>query len=466
MAESFIPNTVKLKYIELKNYKGRVIDITDIVYEINIYENIYVNTITGTIDVMDSNELIEFFPIIGEESLDMELLLPGFDDGDSITLKKFRIHKITDREIKNNKLQSYKLWFSSPELISNIEQRICKAWREKTATKIINDVYSSIGSDKKLELDESIGVFNYIATNMNPFQVFNYIASQKSINNDKLSDFAFFESLDQKEGSKFHFKSIGGLAKKQAITEFNYSPFSLKQNRNSVSPLNIENINFRKGFDVLENKLNGLYNQTHVYYDLLRKRYVLQKNTYDDVFNETKEQKTDKKSNKIIGNSSSTPSEFIKWNWVNDFPQRISLSKEFNNVINKGIEKIEKRNKNEYINSHLEKYEKSSSLLEQTQYRRAILLNEYENNKIFLNDISGNYNYNIGKVITFKKPHIVNNNQPFIDKYGEEEDLFISGNYIIVKNRHRISRSNGVNWSYKNYMEVTKNTIKNDLNKL
>jgi hypothetical protein len=466
MPENFIVDTVKVKYIELTSYKGKILDITNLVTDIDIYENIYVNTITGTIDVLDSNELPQFFPIIGEETLEMELLLPGFDDSQSLTMKKFRVYKLSNREIRSNKLQSYRLWFTSTETITNIEQRICKAWKQKQASTIAKDCFKVLGSDKDIEVENTQGVFNYISTNLNPLQVLNYIASNKSINIDKLSDYAFYESIDLKKGSKFFFKSIGGLMKTKPIADFTYNPVTLKGQRSNIQPFNIENIEFKKGFDVIENKLNGLYNQTIVYYDLLRKRYVVQKNEYEDVFKETSEKKVDGKGNAIVGKKSGTPSEYLKWVWVSEFPQRINSVKDLNNIKNKAIENNRSRGKSQYFTDHTDISETNSNMLDQTLFRRTVLLREYENNKIFLNNISGNYNYNIGKLITFQKPHIVNNYKDINDRYGDDKDLFISGNYIIVKSRHHISRGQGLNWTYKNFLEVTKNTLKTGLDKV
>lgn len=466
MSETFISNTVKVNFVELTNYKGRVLDITNLVYEINIYENIYVNTIAGTIDVLDSNDLPQFFPLIGEETIELELQLPGSDDSSVLNLKNYRIYKISDREIRSNKIQSYKLWFISKEAITNTEQSICKLWNQKSAKSIVSDAFTILGSDKKIEIENTQGIFNYISTNLNPLQVINYIGSHKSINVNKLSDYVFFQKLDKKEGSKFVFKSMSSLASETPVIEFSYNPVTLKSQKTSVKPYNIENIDFKKGFNVLENKVKGLYNQTFVYYDLLRKRYVVQKNSYEDIFKETENVKIDGKGNSIIGKNPNTFSEYTKFIWASEFPQKISTNKNLDNVYNKGIENNQKRSKSSYINNHLDISETASNLLEQTLYRRSVLLNEFENNKIYLNDVSGNYNYNAGTVVSFQKPHIVNNFQDAVDKSSDNYDVFISGNYLISKNRHRIIRGNGLNWVYKNFLEVTKNSLKSPLSKI
>ena len=65
--------------------------------------------------------------------------------------------------------------------------------------------------------------------------------------------------------------------------------------KNTVYKVPIDDLKHVNGFDVVK-----LPNQTFVYYDMLRKKYVVQKNDYDTVFNETKEYKVDKNGNKIF----------------------------------------------------------------------------------------------------------------------------------------------------------------------
>lgn len=462
---TFISNSIKVNSILLTNYRGEILDITQMATEINIYESIYVNSIVGTVDIVDSNELLNFFPIIGEEYISLDILLPGFDDSCNFELNKYRIYKISDREIKSDKIQTYKLWFTSIEMIRNTEIKSCKAWKEEVTSKMVKDIFRSIGSSKVLEVEQTVGLHNYISTNITPYEAINYLASHRSINLNKLSDYVFFESLDiNNRTTKYNFKSLGTLCfSQESIAEFTYHPTMVNSDiGNNVLPYNIENISFKKGFDILEGKSNGLYNQTYIYYDMLRKRYVFQKNTYEDIFSETRNFKLElEKSNKMFVNNSNSPSEYLKFVYVSEFPSRISTSKEVNNILNKGIESSARRSSNEYISTSIE--DVMSNLHEKTLYRRDVLLQEFETNKIYINDISGSYKYTIGSIITLNKPNIVINKSNIVEKYGDNNDIFISGRYIIVKSRHRMTRNMGLNWWYKNYLEVSKNTYKNSL---
>ena len=333
---------------------------------------------------------------------------------------------------------------------------------------MVTEVFTLLGSKKVLDIEDTVGVHNYISTNLAPFQVLNYLASHRSIDSHKLSDFMFFESLDViNKTTKFNFKSLGYLSQLQnSIATFTYRPVIVNNPQGNIQPYNVENISFKKGFNIIESKLKGLYNQTFVYYDMLRKKYVVQKNTYDDVFNESKDMRIEgPNSNKPFYNNTGAYGENVTVVHTTSFPSRVSNSKDMSNVNNRGMETKAGRGTNTYIAKTGLSSDKTSTLLEETLYRRKVLLSEFENNTIQLNDISGNYCYTVGSVIEFEKPHLRLDKNNAIESSSETYDIFISGRYLITKSRHHIRRGDRLNWLYKNYLEVSKNTIKNNLSK-
>ena len=58
----------ELNKVDIKSSSGNSIDgITPL--EINIYESIFNNSLTGNISIADTNNLIELLPLIGDEEL-------------------------------------------------------------------------------------------------------------------------------------------------------------------------------------------------------------------------------------------------------------------------------------------------------------------------------------------------------------------------------------------------------------
>ena len=73
-----IAGDFKLNSVQLRPYNGALpLDLTNVREEINIYEDIYSNFITGDIGIWDTWDLTQLFPLIGEETLILSFNRPG-----------------------------------------------------------------------------------------------------------------------------------------------------------------------------------------------------------------------------------------------------------------------------------------------------------------------------------------------------------------------------------------------------
>lgn len=456
---SFIPNTIIVNSILLESYKKKLIDISDLVAEINIYESIYQNTISGTVEILDSTDLIQFFPIIGEEKIHFDLVMPGQDDNRSIKLV-FSVYRIADRVIRNDKLQSYVLWFTSAETLTNLEQRISKSWQGKPVSSIVSDILKKyIKTNKTVNIESTTGITSYIAPAINPFKVINHLAASRSINSDRLADFVFFENLTDK-GTQFNFSSLGKLMQQTPLTSITYHPVNLTGKIKSF-PLNVDEIEFKKSIDTQESRAAGLYNQTVVFYDHLRKKYVVSKTNHADIFSDLKKFHSDgEKSSPLYSKNVKEPMEFFKLVYVDQFPTNVADTS-ISNSYSKTTEQQPNRSQNKYIGAHGEISELNSSVLkDKVVARRAVLLQEFENNKIYLKNLSGNLAYTVGKTLFVEFPHITHDRDTAVEASGDNENIHISGNYLITKCRHRISKYNNLNYEYKCHLEIAKNSFR------
>ena len=71
---------VRIEQLKLINSSDEVIDLSEFVVEINIYEDIFSNYLRGNIVVTDSRNLIDKFNIHGEEFLNVKLRTPSFTE--------------------------------------------------------------------------------------------------------------------------------------------------------------------------------------------------------------------------------------------------------------------------------------------------------------------------------------------------------------------------------------------------
>ena len=124
-----------LSDVVMVSYNGQEIDISSSVAEINIYESLFNNTLSGNLVLVDAKNLPFEFPITGLERIEFKLASPGFGDAKGrhydFTSKSghpMYIYKITDRQPLNAKVQTYVLNFCSRETIRNEQVRVTRAF--------------------------------------------------------------------------------------------------------------------------------------------------------------------------------------------------------------------------------------------------------------------------------------------------------------------------------------------------
>ena len=84
---------VDIQLVEVIAASGKSLDIRNQILSVNIYESIFSPFITGSILVKDSLELINFFPLTGEETLNIRIATPGYTDVGTYINNRFFIYK-------------------------------------------------------------------------------------------------------------------------------------------------------------------------------------------------------------------------------------------------------------------------------------------------------------------------------------------------------------------------------------
>ena len=99
------------------------IDIQNLVVEMNLYEGINKNSVTGSLVIADSINLIGNLPIMGHERLSFKLATPGAHEESHIvdcsvsTGHPMHVYKLTNKKQINEGTQTYTLHFASREFM-------------------------------------------------------------------------------------------------------------------------------------------------------------------------------------------------------------------------------------------------------------------------------------------------------------------------------------------------------------
>jgi len=462
-AETYKTKGVVIDSIIMTNFdSSQTLDISRIFTDFNIYEDMLQSQLTGDISIDDSLELVETFPIIGEETLQIKWHIPGSAVDDYFNSGKLRVYKVANRSAsgaKAGKSTSYTLFFVSEEAIININQSISRSFNTKTASQIVSIIYNDyINTDKSIEIEDTEGVLKLVIPNWKPFKAINWLAGNKAINRKSNADFLFFESLNGIKGPKFNFKSLTSLFEQDSIFDIEFKVQNISNGKTkdmSTASHNIDSFHFSKHNDYVDNVVNGLYAQTWIFHDPLRKKFVISKQKFSDAINDG----THDMFSSNLGTEIS-PLQYIKMpGGVNSFPPSISSSKAINNDISRANELATERKDISYIAERESNDELNcNSLISNIGPKRAFRIQQLNAYKIIFPDIPGTFKIKLGSVVKFNKPHISNDPDQYAHKLGRYDDRFLSGNYLVTRMRHSIGISSEKSeYEYTITLECVKN---------
>ncbi len=144
-ASSFILKTAKITDVK----GNKTLDITDLVYRFDYFENISMPTVSAKLALTDTGaNLISSLPIQGFE--EVELVLQASDE-ETYTYK-MRVYKI-DSRFSGDRFQTYTLGLISEEALLNEGVRVAKTLKDKP-DKIVEDLLKKyLKTDKKITVD-------------------------------------------------------------------------------------------------------------------------------------------------------------------------------------------------------------------------------------------------------------------------------------------------------------------------
>ena len=331
-----------LSHIDLINHNGDVIDLKFIVIEMNIYESIYKNAVTGSIVITDAKNQIGRLEVQGLERIAFKLASPGITDAEDLldasveTGEPFHVYKITDRKQVNQGLLVYTLHFASREFMRNLRTKVSQAYNgrlDMAVQKILRDE-KYIDTRKRLKYEKTGNSDKIVIPNLRPFDAIQMIAN-KSIpaNSRSAVGYFFYQTV-----KGFRFRSWESMVSNQGSTprrpkqRFHYMPLKHKDNtiENKIEHdfKSVQSYRFINNFhDVAANTALGTYAHKVISYNFFDKSYTSPEYNYHRQYQDTKH--TDF-SNSIKDNNkhpvAGGPVDYDNERNISEYPEsRISL---------------------------------------------------------------------------------------------------------------------------------------------
>ena len=125
---------------------GLELDLRDQLANVTIYEDIFTNSITGSISFVDTNNLTANASIVGQEKLKLVLVTPNASDDTSRDMainfsdQPLHVYQIKSSVNVNDRTKTFELAFTTNEIMRNNRIRVCQSYTGEPAKEIIKKV--------------------------------------------------------------------------------------------------------------------------------------------------------------------------------------------------------------------------------------------------------------------------------------------------------------------------------------
>jgi hypothetical protein len=421
MSNSFASSVVEIEKLILIAGNGTTAsldDITGLVLETNVYQDLFSHYISAELQISDALSLLDSIGgFTGGEILAMSFKTNSKDM--EFVNHIFGVHEITNRMRVSDKVETYTLncisieaYYSSPQKISRSYGGSSGSTISSMASSVINEfIYNSYAKDfyrnyksvlnkqivKEVNIDPTNGLQKIIVPNMSPEDAIKMFLSEAD-SDTHIPYYLFYEN-----SKGFNFKDLGNLVSQEPVDKFTY----MQTNTNDLDDdgetvikdyQKIISYDVLRQTDFLSNANYGLFKSRLINIDILRKNkkeFVYEYDKFQSKFNKLN-------SSKILGEVQGDSCVYMMHS-RNDHDSDIVMS----------IEEPLPKKINKFINV-------------KKSYERHIF------NTVVELALPGNSNLNVGDTITVAIP-----NSTTLDKKKNIEDKYLSGKYVITKLRHK-----------------------------
>ena len=449
---------IRIEFLELVTPK-EVFDLRKLFVSMNIYEDLFGDSVTVDILLNDSINLPSKGPILGEEYLNFSIFTKSVEgkSGKGIDINPGLMYSvsISDRHITKDRQQLYLLHFTSEQDIVNSNTTVSRSFRGKKISEIVktilDDYIDPTESGNDFVIEETEGLENVVIPNWKPFKAINWLA-KRAINKNNVPNYLFWEA-----NGITYFKSVETLLTQQVKQKFIYSPIiDSKQKIIQLAAndqVQLDELAIINQFNTTRNIENGYYASKLITHDIVKKK--IQQQTYS-----LTETYASGITHTDLYMPISTNDTYYEVQNRHTFAPQVVGSNEGDNIQSYHDSKVM------FYPKHDRMYSKNSTDLydnevEKWKLQRNALILGLDQVKLQIT-FSGLSYLNVGHTvdITVPAPEKVLEQNPGKIKNPEDlADKYLSGVYLITALRHMIVWNNGKP-AYFQVAEVTKDALK------
>ena len=261
------------------------INLMPYLLELDYFEDIYSNSISGKVVLSESIGLLSKTGLNGTESI--KVRFKKSKDHEEYIDRTFRVFSVSDRTLsKNYSFEKYVLEFCSEELFVSEQFRISKSYKGKIISDIIEDVMKNFlkVSGKSINIQKTTGTYDFVLPNKKIFETINWLSSYALPANGNVgADMLFFENV---EG--YIFASLQNLFNQSPVYQYSYNPKNITNLDMQYNLRTILKLEIMDYFDSLGSLNKGLFSNRLLSIDTINRKKTTTDFDYNDYFGKSK----------------------------------------------------------------------------------------------------------------------------------------------------------------------------------
>lgn len=390
--------------------KAGSIDISGIYEEINIFDSLLMPVMSGKILIKDSIGLSGKLIFDGSESLLINIIKSDTNPDVANFKKAFRIYKQSDRVNDGLNSENYILHFVSDELMYSDQQRINQGY-ENTYSEIVKKILIDYLKVTPNQLggvyNDTTGIRKIVIPNLRPLEAIQWCA-KRCTDKQNSPNFMFYQNY-----TGYNFASLSDILTKQPILDVKFEPKNTKNSNALTEISSARSMEIVSQTDNIEKTRSGVNAATFIGFDPMTKTIAKKQVGYADHYNTMKHgnenpnvsviENRDKVKNTEAYNSKKIVASF-------------ALPRQYSNYIKK------------YDPTSISKEDN----VEEYFSKRKSIIKNLMNRRIKFT-MPGNFQLTSGFNVNVIVPNLAKK-----EKGSDNEDLSVSGKYLIVGTRHII----------------------------
>lgn len=256
-----------IQKLDLINSGGQSINLSEVYVQLQIYQDIFAQCMSGKLLLVDSKETFSNFYLCGNEYLHIVIDKPGLNRPFE---RIFRVYKVADRKPVSNSGQMYELYFCSDELLSSNSLLVSKAYKSSTIKNIVLDILNKelkVEANRIARLEETQGNYDFIIPGYRPFEAIQW-ATARGYAQDKFC-YMFFENKDG-----FQLTSLQTMMKQKPYKKIKYE-VKLSDSDPALNKDAIDDFEIINDFDMITSMSNGSFASRLLTIDLFTQKHEM-----------------------------------------------------------------------------------------------------------------------------------------------------------------------------------------------